>query len=88
MRSAVEGNATKFETSAKSKAFWDVTPCILVDIRWRFGETECLSIQSEGDILDSEDYYYYYYYFSFWIFQFSALAVKYSPILGCSNQQD
>ena len=31
-------------------------------------------------------YYYYYYYYR--ISHFSALAGKYSPILGCSNQQD
>ena len=30
--------------------------------------------------------YYYYYYYR--ISHFSALAGKYSPILGCSNQQD
>ena len=33
-------------------------------------------------------YYYYYYYYYFRISHFSALAGKYSPILGCSNQQD
>ena len=37
-------------------------------------------------------YYYYYYYHHHHhhhrIFHFSALAGKYSPILGCSNQQD
>jgi len=37
------------------------------------------------------DYYYYYYYHHHHHHQispFSALAGKYSPILGCSNQQD
>jgi len=36
-------------------------------------------------------YYYYYYYHHHHhhrISYFSALAGKYSPILGCSNQQD
>ena len=33
-------------------------------------------------------YYYYYYHHHHRIFHFSALAGKYSPILGCSNQQD
>ena len=33
-------------------------------------------------------YYYYYYYYYYRICHFSALAGKYSPTLGCSNQQD
>ena len=33
---------------------------------------------------NNNNYYYYYYRIS----HFSALAVKYSPIQGCSNQQD
>ena len=33
-------------------------------------------------------YYYYYYYYHHLISQFSALAGKFSPILGCGNQQD
>ena len=33
-------------------------------------------------------YYYYYYHHHHRISHFSALAGKYSPILGCSNQQD
>ena len=33
-------------------------------------------------------YYYYYYHYHHRISHFSALAGKYSPILGCSNQQD
>jgi len=37
-------------------------------------------------ILKTTHYYYYYSYYR--ISHFSALAVKYSPILGCSNQQD
>jgi len=32
--------------------------------------------------------YYYFYYYYYRISHFSALAGKYSPILGCSNQQD
>ena len=32
--------------------------------------------------------YYYYYYYYYRISHFSALAGKYSPILGCNNQQD
>ena len=32
--------------------------------------------------------YYYYYYYYYRISHFSALAGKYSPILGCVNQQD
>ena len=35
----------------------------------------------------SASYYYYYYYYHR-ISHFSALVGKYSPILGCSNQQD
>ena len=34
------------------------------------------------------DYYYDYYHYHHLIFHFSALAGKYSPILGCSNQHD
>jgi len=34
------------------------------------------------------DYYYYYYYYYHLISHFSAFAGKYSPILGCCNQQD
>ena len=37
---------------------------------------------------ESKDYYYYYYYYYYRISQFSALAGKYSLILGYSNQQD
>jgi len=33
-------------------------------------------------------YYYYYHHHHHGISRFSALAGKYSPILGCSNQQD
>ena len=33
-------------------------------------------------------YYYYYYYYYYRISHLSALAGKYSPILGFSNQQD
>ena len=33
-------------------------------------------------------YYYYYYYYYYRISHFSALAGKYSPIMGCGNQQD
>jgi len=43
----------------------------------------------------SNNYYYYYYYYYYYhhhhhhrISHFSALAGKYSPILGRSNQQD
>ena len=47
---------------------------------------------SEGYYLPLSYYYYYYYYYYHHhhhrIFHFSALAGKYSPILGCSNQQD
>ena len=30
----------------------------------------------------------YYYYYCYWISHFSSLAGKYSPILGCSTEQD
>jgi len=33
-------------------------------------------------------YYYYYYYYYYLISHFSAVAGKYSPLLGFSNQQD
>jgi hypothetical protein len=37
---------------------------------------------------ESRYYYYYYYYYYYLISHFSALAGKYSPIMGFSNQKD
>jgi hypothetical protein len=34
-----------FEVLTASTGFWDVTPCIAVEVHWRFGGTYCLHIQ-------------------------------------------
>jgi len=39
------------------------------------------------ELPSAKNYYYYYYYYHL-ISHFSALAGKYSPLLGCSNQQN
>jgi hypothetical protein len=38
-----------FKTSAsKSRAYWDVTPCTVVEVYRRFGGTYCLIHRSDG----------------------------------------
>ena len=45
------------------------------------------SVSTDFGKVHNSDYYYYYYHHH-QISHFSALAGKYSPVLGCSNQQD
>jgi hypothetical protein len=59
-----------------------------------FAEVAENNIKRDGDVYIKVThevycyYYYYYYYYHHLISHFSALAAKYSPILGFSNQQD
>jgi hypothetical protein len=34
-----------FEVLTASTSFWDTTPCIAVEVHWRFGVTYCLHVQ-------------------------------------------
>ena len=61
----------------------------LIDFREVVSEDgRLMETNRSGPVENIYYYYYYYYYYYFRISHFSALAGKYSPILGCSNQQD
>jgi len=57
--------------------------------RYEIGFLSISSQKPRSSVFESAStiiiYYYYYYYYR--MSHFSALVVKYSPILGCSNQQ-
>ena len=62
-----------------------------------FSNTDLGILLMTSNFVVKVNYYYYYYYYYYHhhhhrhrhrISHFSPLAVKHSPILGCSNQQD
>jgi len=58
---------------------------------WFSGDIDVYIIAVLLRMLSGYYYYYYYYYYHhhhLLVFHLSALVGKYSPILGCSNQQD
>jgi len=54
----------------------------------RLEHRDVAGVKNSWNFIYTLYYYYYYYYYYYRTSHFSALAGKYSPILGFSNQRD